>query len=181
MRNTILFPALGVALLAGTSLAQAQAVETVVTPAPAPRVIAQQPVVVTQPAPVVETVPVQTTETVRTERSVTSPARRIARGPAPRPRHAATETTTRTTVSESIGPAPLPPALAAINQPTYTEVVQGPPAYPAPLYNVVPAGALPPVAVVAQPPIPAYRYVYQPDRILVIDANTGVAVRALPR
>ena len=71
MRHTVLLPALGVALLAGTSLARAQTVETVVTPAP--MVIAQDPVLVTAPAPVIETMPVQTTETVRTERS-TSPS-----------------------------------------------------------------------------------------------------------
>jgi hypothetical protein len=185
MRHTVLFPALGIALLAGTSLAQAQAVETVITPAPAPAVIAQDPVVVqppvvvSEPAPIVETVPVQTTETVRTVRSTTRRVRRIARAHAFAPRRAATETTT--TVTESISPAPVPPAVTAINQPTYTEVVRAPAAYPAPLYDVVPAAAPPPTAVVAQPPIPAYRYVYQPDRILVIDANTGVAVQALPR
>jgi hypothetical protein len=72
-----------------------------------------------------------------------------------------------------------PAAAAAIAQPGYTEVVEAPPpgAYSPPLYDYVPAGA----AVVEQPPLPAYRYVYQPDRILVIDANTGVAVQALPR
>jgi hypothetical protein len=184
MRHIVLFPALGVALLAGTSLAQAQAVETVITPAPAPTVIAQEPVVVqppvvvSAPAPVVETVPLQTTETVRTERSTTRPARRIARAHTAGRRRLATETTT--TVTESIGPAPVAPAVAAINQPTYTEVVRAPATYPAPLYDVVP-GTAPPPAVLAQPPIPAYQYVYQPDRILVIDANTGVAVQALPR
>jgi hypothetical protein len=74
------------------------------------------------------------------------------------------------------------PAAAAIAQPGYTEVVAAPPgAYAPPLYDYVPAGAAPPAAVLEQPPLPAYRYVYQPDRILVIDANTGVAVQALPR
>jgi hypothetical protein len=29
--------------------------------------------------------------------------------------------------------------------------------------------------------VPAYRYVYQPDRILVIEPATGIAVQALPR
>jgi hypothetical protein len=182
MRNTLLLPALGVALLAGTSLASAQTVETVVGPAPAPVVIAQDPVLVTEPAPVIETVPVQTTETVRTEHLTTRPARRVARGPAPRlPQPDAVTTTTRTTVRESIAPAPLTAPVAAIAPPTYTEVVQAPPAaYPGPLYDYVAAGAGPPAAVV-EPPLPAYRYVYQPDRILVIDANTGVTVQALPR
>jgi hypothetical protein len=180
MRNTAVLPALGLALLAGTSLARAQTVETVVTPAP--MVIAQDPVVVMQPAPVVETVPVQTTETVRTERLTTHPVRRIARAPAPRPRQPDTVTTTRTTVREDVGLAPVAPPVAAIAQPTYTEVVQAPPpAYPGPLYDYVPAGAAPPAAVIEQPPLPAFHYVYQPDRILVIDANTGVTVQALPR
>jgi hypothetical protein len=179
MRHTVLLPALGVALLAGTSLARAQTVETVVTLAP--MVIAQDRVLLTEPAPVIETVPVRTTETVRTERSTTHPARKMARGTAPRP--VDTVTTTRTTIRENIAPAPMAPAAAAIAQPGYTEVVEAPPpgAYPAPLYDYVPAGAAPPAAVLEQPPLPVYRYVYQPDRILVIDANTGVAVQALPR
>ena len=176
MKHTVLLPALGVALLAGTSLARAQTVDTVVTPAP--MVIAQDQLLVTGPAPVIETVPVQTTETVRTERSTSHPLRRMARGTALRP--VETVTTTRTTIRENIAPAPMAPAAAAIAQPGYTEVVQAPPpvAYPGPLYDYVPAGA---AAVVEQPPLTAYRYVYQPDRILVIDANTGVAVQALPR
>jgi len=73
MRQIVLLPALGVALLAGTSLARAQTVETVVTPAP--MVIAQDPLLVTAPSPVIETMPVRTTETVRTERSTIHPAR----------------------------------------------------------------------------------------------------------
>jgi len=128
MRHTVLLPALGVALLAGTSLARAQTVDTVVTPAP--MVIAQDQVLVTGPAPVIETVPVQTTETVRTERSTSHPLRRMARGTALRP--VETVTTTRTTIRENIAPAPMTPAAAAIAQPGYTEVVQAPPpvAYP---------------------------------------------------
>jgi hypothetical protein len=30
-------------------------------------------------------------------------------------------------------------------------------------------------------PIPGYRYVYEPDRILVIDPYTNIAVQAIPR
>jgi hypothetical protein len=178
MRSTILLPALGVALLAGTSLARAQTVETVVTPAP--MVIAQDRILA--PAPVIESVPVQTTETVRTERLTTHPLRRMARAPAFRHWRPETVTTTRTTVREDIAPAPVAPPVAAVAPPIYTEVVQGPPAtYPGPLYDYVPAGIAPPTAVVEQPPLPAYRYVYQPDRILVIDANTGITVQALSR
>jgi hypothetical protein len=178
MRQTVLLPALGVALLAGTSLARAQTVETVVTPAP--MVMAQDRVLVTEPAPVIETIPVQTSETVRTERLTTHPVRRMARRSALRP--VDTVTTTRTIVRENIAPAPMAPAAAVIAQPGYTEAVATPPgAYAPPLYDYVPAGAALPAAVLEQPALPAYRYVYQPDRILVIDANTGVAVQALPR
>jgi hypothetical protein len=182
MRSTVLLPALGVALLAGTSLARAQTVETIVAPAPAPMVIAQDPVVVTEPAPIVETVPVQTTQTVRTERLTTHPVRRVARAPASRSSQPDVVTTTRTTVRQDFAAAPLAPPVVAIAPPTYTEAVQGPPAaYPAPLYDYVPAGVGPPAALAEQPPLPAYHYVYQPDRILVIDANTGITVQALPR
>jgi hypothetical protein len=145
MRHAVLLPALGVALLAGTSLARAQAVESLITPAP--MVVAQDPVLVTQPAPAIETVPVQTTETVRTERSTSHPARRMARGTQPRP--VGIVTATRTTIRENIAPARIAPAAAAIAQPGYTEVVEAPPpgTYPPPLYDYVPAGA---AAVVEQ-------------------------------
>jgi hypothetical protein len=29
--------------------------------------------------------------------------------------------------------------------------------------------------------VPAYRYVYEPDRILVVDPYTNIAVQAIPR
>ena len=48
MRKTVLLPALGVALLAGTSLARAQTVDTFVTPVPVPMVVAD-PIVVAEP------------------------------------------------------------------------------------------------------------------------------------
>ena len=58
MRNSLWFIAFGVAVLAGSSLASAQTVETIVMPAPGPVVIAQAPVAVPpsgvllpQPAP----------------------------------------------------------------------------------------------------------------------------------
>jgi hypothetical protein len=61
-------------------------------------------------------------------------------------------------------PAPVPPA------PVYDYSNYG---YSTPVYDVVAA----PVAT--QPVI--YRYVYEPDRILVIDPVTGIAVQAIPR
>jgi hypothetical protein len=145
MRNLISYSALAVALTAGASVsvAHAQAVDTVIVPAPAP---------------------VQTVETVRTVQSTTTP------------RHFARHdrvTTTRTTVTERAVPAP-------IAQPTYTEVVQSP--YPR-LYDVaMPAhGAVGPAIAPGAASLPTYRYVYEPNRILVIDPYTNIAVQAIPR
>ncbi len=52
--------------------------------------------------------------------------------------------------------------------------------YARPLYNTV---ATPVTQTIAAPLItaPAYRYVYQWDRILVIDPTTNIAVQAIPR
>ena len=76
MRNSIPLITLGVALMAGASVAHAQTVETIVTPAPGPAIIAQGPVAVppsgvllAQPAPVLAAAPVATVETVRTVRT----------------------------------------------------------------------------------------------------------------
>jgi hypothetical protein len=188
MRSSIRFTAFGAALMAGSSLAHAQ---TIITDQPVDMVVAQQPgFVVTQAAPAVATVPVQTVVTVQTVRSTTTPRHRVAGRPV------RSVTTTRTTVRErviavpAIATAPATPAIRAITQPGYTEVVQDPGTYPGPLYDVVGPLAPPaPTGVLAQPvaggavvtPVPAYRYVYEPDRILVIDANTGIAVQAIPR
>jgi len=63
-------------------------------------------------------------------------------------------------------------------------------AAPTPLYDVVtptavPAPAVPAIAPVSAVPVttaaPAYRYVYETDRILVIDPYTNIAVQAIPR
>jgi hypothetical protein len=58
-------------------------------------------------------------------------------------------------------------------------------------YDVVPpppAAVAPPAVapIIGQPvgyaaPVPTYRFVYEPDRILVIDNATGIAVQAIPR
>jgi hypothetical protein len=150
MRNLISYSALTVALTAGASVSAAQA-QTVDT--------------------VIAPAPVQTVETVRTVQSTTTPRRHFARHDR--------VTTTRTTVTERIVPAPVPLADAAIAQPTYADVVQSP--YPR-LYDVAtPApGAFAP-AIAPAAPMPTYRYVYEPDRILVIDPYTNIAVQAIPR
>jgi hypothetical protein len=51
--------------------------------------------------------------------------------------------------------------------PAYDELMHGPR-----LYDVVTPA---PMAM------PAYRYIYQPDRILVVDPQTNIAVQAIPR
>ncbi len=202
MRNHISYTAVGLALLAGASVARAQTVETVITPQPGRAVIAQDVmaappagVLVTQPAPTVATVPVETVETVRTVRSTTRP--RIATRHVVRRRtanHVTTITTRTTTIREGIVAAPpvvapVSPAVAVIDEPTYTEVMQGPRYYdvvtPAPYAGrtVVrparPVGAVAPIA--AGTAVPVYRYVYEPDRILVIDPYTNIAVQSIPR
>jgi hypothetical protein len=139
MRNLISYTALGVALAAGASVAHAQTVETVIMPRQGPVVIAQEPiaappagVLVTQPAPAVRIVPIGTVETVRTVRSTTTP--KVVTRHVVRSRTANRVTTTRTTtVREGIVTTPAivaaPPAVAAIAEPTYTEVLRGPRLY----------------------------------------------------
>jgi hypothetical protein len=154
MRSSISYAALAVALAAGTTAANAQTV------------IPGQPVetVITQP-------PAQsvTTETVQTVRPATRTARRQV-------------VTTRRIVTTTT-PAPMA-TIAANPQPFYGR---------APLYDTVaPPATLDETVLNAQPvgtttvPVattvaPAYRYVYEPDRILVVDLTTGITVQALPR
>ena len=206
MRNHISYTVLGVALVAGASAANAQTVitreiahrpvETVITQQPGSMLVAQEPVVTVPRA--VATAPVETVETVRTVRSTTiSPRHSIVSRHVIRSRAANRVTTTRTTVTERVVPAPAmvaPSAVEAVAPPTYTDVVQGPPVAPAPayperLYDVVtPAPVVLPPATAeggamfgAGTAVPTYRYVYEPDRILVIDPYTNIAVQAIPR
>jgi hypothetical protein len=166
MRSQISFTALGLALLAGTTAASAQ---TVIT-----RDISGQPV-----ATVVTQQPVQTVQTIQTTRTI---------GPARTGRRRVV-TTRRTITTERVVPATtVVPAVAAtypqplydVATPLYDTAVAPPPA---------PVGAIPVAEDVAPPvyaapgtdAIPTYRYVYEPDRILVIDPSTNIAVQALPR
>jgi hypothetical protein len=181
--------AIGVALMTGTSLAYAQTTEVIAEPSSS-LVVAQEPVIVppsgvlvAQPAQTIQAVPVQTVQTVETVQPAQPPKQRLVGSRVVRSRSGDRITTTRTTVRESVVAAPA----------TSTEVVQVPAVMPPyqGLYNVVPPSAAIPAAtatVVTQPVLgtamvapPAYRYVYQPDRILVIDANTGIAVQAIAR
>jgi hypothetical protein len=154
MRNSISYAALAVALAAGTTAAHAQTV------------IPSQPVetVITQP-------PAQsvTTETVQTVRPASRRARREV-------------VTTRRTVTTTT-PAPVA-TIAANPAPLYDR---------APLYDTVaPPATLDETVLDAQPAVtpavpvatttaPGYRYVYESDRILVVDPATGIAVQSLPR
>jgi hypothetical protein len=164
-----LFPstAIGLVLAAGVTAAHAQTVITrqVVDPA-------------------VETI--QTTETTRTVRP--APARR-ARG----------EVVTTRTITRQVVPTPsvIARTVTAVPQPLYDEVTPAPVAassedYGPPLYDeVVSPGAVTAPARVATPVVEdgavvgsapfVYRYVYEPDRILVIDPTTNLAVQSIPR
>jgi hypothetical protein len=156
MRNTIsALTALGLAVAAGPTAANAQ---TVISDQPVATVITQQPVQT-----------VQTTETVRTVR------------PGARPIvHKRVVTTTRQTVVSQPAVAP---------QPIYDVVPPAPVVartYAPPLYDTVaPAQTVDDTYINAVPPagaaIPVYRYVYEPDRILVVDPVTNIAIQAIPR
>lgn len=116
--------------------------------------VTNEPAVAPPPATVV-TQPAQTVRTVTTVRTV----RPISRGRVVVRR--------RTYVSTRIVPA--------TTTTTTTTVAAAPP-----IYDYVPPAAAPAPAAVGAT-VPFYRYVYQDDRILVIDPNTGIAVQAIPR
>ena len=156
MRNTFsALTALGLAVAVGPTVANAQTV------------ISDQPVETAITQPVQQTV--QTTETVRTVRP----------GARPTVRKRVVTTTRQTVVSQR--------AVAA--QPLYDVVPPAPLAartYAPPLYDTIaPAPTVDETYINAVPPAgaayPIYRYVYEPDRILVIDPATNIAIQAIPR
>lgn len=171
MKTSISYVALAVALAAGTTAANAQ---TVIS-----RQISEQPV-----ETVVTEQPVTTVHTTRINTARPVVRRRVV-------------TTRRTTITQRVLPA------GTVARPAVDRTTA---ATSAPLYDVVPGTtvittpppvvAAAPVAVTAPPlydevdtappapvgtTIPTYRYVYEPDRILVIDPNTNIAIQALPR
>jgi hypothetical protein len=169
MRITV--PPTAIALVLAAGAATAAHAQTVIAPAP----------LVTVPA-AMETV--QTTETVRsirparivprqvvTTRTVT---RRIVPGPV-------VASTAPRRLYDVVGPAPLTSSDDDYASPRLYD-------YASPrLYDVAAPG---PVVAPAIGPAPVfggyaepfvYRYVYEPDRILVIDPTTGIAVQAIPR
>jgi hypothetical protein len=164
MRLAIPTTAFGLALVAGAPLAHAQTV------------ITQQPLV-TVPAATVVSQPVETVQTTETVRTIRPAPSRAARRQ---------EVTTRT-ITRQIVPTPrvIARTVPATPQPLYDEVAPAPLANPdnSPvLYDeAVPAAIATPVAQDSYSQPFSYRYVYEPDRILVVDPNTGIAVQALPR
>jgi len=165
MRNTISYTAALTALglaIAGPTAAKAQ---TVIPDRPVETVITQQPVQT-----------IQTTETVRTVRP----------GARPIVRKRVVTTTRQTVVSQRavavqalydvVPPAPLatrtyaPPLYDTVAPPLYDTVA------PVPTVDDTYVNALAPGAA-----IPVYRYVYEPDRILVVDPVTNIAIQAIPR
>lgn len=192
MRIHIPCTAVGLALAAVAPAAHA---ETIVT-----RQIVSQPMQTVRTVTVTRTVrPIVRRHVVVTRRTVTEhvvPAAPIARAPA------AVATTYPRPIYDAVVPAPVP---APYPRPVYDVVAPAPPpavvpTYRRPVYDVVapaPAVAAPiaPVADVVDDtvvapgvpvpqevaPMPTYHYVYEPDRILVIDDATGIAVQALPR
>ncbi len=173
MRNTISYAAvltaLGLTVAAGPTNAQ-----TIISGQPVETVITQQPVQT-----------VQTTETVRTVRP----------GARPIVRKRVVTTTRQTVVSQrTVTPQPLydvvpraPLATRTYAPPLYDTVA--PALYdtlsPALYDTVAPAPAVDDTYVNALPPagtaVPVYRYVYEPDRILVVDPVTNIAIQAIPR
>lgn len=183
MTSQISYAVLGLAL-AAASPARAQTAipapaETVVTVPPSGTLVTQQPLLSAQ-AETVVTQPMQTIRTVETVRTV-RPAHGRARSTV---RRQTVTTTRQTIVRRDMAPAQtvVAPAVAttyplydAYSQPLYDTVVPAPPP---------PAGTTPVQSVAPAPlvnPIPQYRYVYEPDRILVIDPNTNIAIQAIPR
>jgi hypothetical protein len=192
------------ALVIGASAAQAQTVITdPVLGRPfvaSPTVVAPAPLVTAPAATVVA--PAETIQTIQTVRTV-----RAAPLPPVRRQVVTTRTITRRVVPA--GPAVVAGTVAAAPQPLYDTVVPAAvparagiyaaPAYDyadyagygAPLYDVAPAATIAPAPFVAAPapfvaaPVATapviYRYVYEPDRILVIDPTTNIAVQAIPR
>jgi hypothetical protein len=158
------YAAVGLALALGAPAAHAQ---TVITTQPAPAVIAQPRMVTVPAAPIVQ--PVETIQTIQTVRTV-----RAALLPPMRRQIVTTRTITRRVM----------PAVPAVVAETVATA-------PQPLYDAAPAAVAAPVAdMVAPAPVVAapiatqpivYRYVYEPDRILVIDPATNIAVQAIPR
>lgn len=175
--------AAGLALVVGAGAAHAQ---TVIASQPAARTVTTETTtrsVRTLPAHAARR-EVVTTRTV-TQRIVPAPTtvidRRAAATTYPRPIYdevvPAPAVTAPQPVYSEVPLAPVPPTMVAT--PTYS-----PPTYSPPLYDEVvetrPATVIDNGSFVAGQPY-MYRYVYQPNSILVVDPATGDVVQTIPR
>jgi hypothetical protein len=203
LRNSVFCLALGVGLLAGTSIANGQTPKptlvaqapiavppsgVLVTPPPAPVAVPPSGVLVTQPSPeahTVATAPVKITQRVPTaETTAPTTMRHVVHR-----RNGARGVITRTTVHESIVSASAVATTAAPAPlyilPRYYNFVAPSAARALTSRPVTARGAAPVVStaapVVATTPIPTYCCVYEPDRILVIEPSSNIAVQAIPR
>jgi hypothetical protein len=205
MRFNLPYAAVGLALAIGAPAAHAQ---TVITAQPAPAVIAQ-PRLVTVPAGTETIQTIQTVRTVRaaplppvrrqvvTTRTITrrvmpaAPA--VVAGTvaaAPQPLYDVAPAAVATPAAD-IYPAPgygysrgyPAPVYGYSTGPLYDAAPA--PVLPAPVYDYSNYGYSTPVYDVVAAPVATqpviYRYVYEPDRILVIDPVTNIAVQAIPR
>jgi hypothetical protein len=197
MRMQIPFTALGLALAAGVPAANAQSVitqqivnqpvdtietvETVRTVGPATRIVVDRQVVTTR-----RTVLRQRVVPMRTviASSATYPLYDQV-GPAyPRPLYDRYQRP----LYDQVGPAYRRPLYNQYQRPLYDQVGT---AYQRPLYNAVLPAAVESIVTELAAVRPSwgptgtayslYRYVYEPDRILVVDPYTNIAVQAIPR
>jgi hypothetical protein len=129
-----------------------------------------QTVISDHPVETVITQPVQTVQTTETVRTVRHGARAVERK--------RVVTTTRVVSQRIVAPQPLYDVVLPAPAPART--------YTPPLYDVVaPAPVVEDTVFAPVPPavapIPLYRYVYEPDRILVVDPVTNIAIQSIPR
>jgi hypothetical protein len=207
MRFNVSFSALGLALIFGASAAHAQ---TMITTQPAPAVVTTPGAMVLQPAETTRTTrTVRTVHTfVPVRRQIVTTRTVTSRIMPAEPAVAAETVAAAPQPLYNAAPAAVPaadfyPAPAydySYRAPAYDYAYRAPAYdYAQPLYDVAPAPVAPaatiaPAPVVAAPAVAApmvaaplatqpviYRYVYEWDRILVIDPATGIAVQAIPR
>jgi hypothetical protein len=174
------------------------------TQPPAPVAVPPSGALVTQPNPEGHTVaiaPVKPTQQVRTaETAAPTTLRHVAHR-----RTAAHRATTRTLARQDVARRVTTTRTTTVRESIVSASAVATTAAAAPLYivpryynfvapsaaraltsrPVTARGAAPMVStaapVVATTPMPTYRYVYEPDRILVIEPSSNIAVQAIPR
>jgi hypothetical protein len=174
------------------------------TQPPAPVTVPPSGVLLTQPSReshTVATAPVKITRRVRTaETAAPTTMRHVAHR-----RTAAHRATTRTLARQDVARRVTTTRTTTVRESIVSASAVATAAAPAPLYivpryynfvapsaaraltsrPVTARGAAPVVSAaapfVATTPMPTYRYVYEPDRILVIEPSSNIAVQAIPR